>query len=201
MQDITSELIDCHLVDDDPTHNFDIFDLTASDALTGQTFTLDSGPLFQNFARFMTDGREGDLVFELRSGGGSGGYFSRKSNFAPGSLNGVDLQGFIIDGCDLRIDYYEDLGQRPSGLYWSRTNFTLTIRGWTAAALQATRAALTQIILFGTEDPCGVAGCPGSGPVSEGPWGWTSLSPADQEALTALALRQATKLLTRLPDE
>jgi hypothetical protein len=181
--------------DPDPSHFFDLFTVTGSNALTGQTFTLGSGPLLERFAGFMTNGLQGDLVFELRdSEGGSGGRFSRKINFSPGSLNGIDLQGFIIDGCDLRIDDYEDLGQQPDGAFRARGDVTFIIRGW--SAIQATRAALTQIILFGvSQDAGGIVVRPGTGPVPVGPWGWTSLSTADQQTLIDMALRQVTRLL------
>ena len=89
--------------DPDPSHNFDLFNITMSNALNGQTFTLESGPLFERFTRFMTDGRQADLAFLLRdSAGGSGGIFSRKINFSPGSPNGVEPAG--IDHRRMRPD-------------------------------------------------------------------------------------------------
>ena len=68
----------------DPSRNFDLFSLTASSALNGQTFTLDA-ELAARFAGFMTNGIQGNLVFEMRdSAGGSAGLHSRKIDFSPG---------------------------------------------------------------------------------------------------------------------
>ena len=106
----------------------------------------------------------------------------------------------IIEGCDLTILDYEDLGQQPNGSFDARGEVIFTIRGWNP--IEATRAALTQIILFGvTQDAGGVVVRPGSGPIPVGPWGWESLSPADQQTLVDMAVRQATRLMTRMPGQ
>jgi hypothetical protein len=187
--------------DPDTSLNFDLFNIAMTAALVGQTFTLAPAPLLERFGRFMTNGRQGNLVFEMRnSSGASGGRHSRKTNFSPGSVNGIDLKGFVIEGCELRIDDYKELGQGADGFYMTDGQVTLTIHGWTAT--EASRAALTQIILFGiTQDAGGIVIRPGSGPVPVGPWGWRSLTADDQQILTDMAIRQVTRLLTRLPEE
>ena len=99
----------------------------------------------------------------------------------------------------LRVDSYEDLGQQPNGIFSVRSTVTFFIRGLNPT--QATRAALTEIILFGvSQDACGVVIRPCPCPIPIGLWGWTSLPAADQQTLINMAERQVTRLLLGEPE-
>jgi hypothetical protein len=100
-----------------------IFDVNISNspATVGSTFTLNSGPIFQQTVDFLTNGQDGYLVFMgTRSG----------IDYAKRSLNGgvpaIDLRGFTIEGLDLHFDGYTVISGHGPG-YWA--TFRFVIRG------------------------------------------------------------------------
>ena len=121
------------------TSSFRIFDVNISPASVGSTFTLSSGPIFQQTVDFLTNGQVGGagpsaghlqragIGWILGNGGGAGG--GQPKRFFNGGYPTVDLRGCTIEGLDLRLDEFAE-GPVPLSedtAYW--VTFTLVIRG------------------------------------------------------------------------
>src|SRR5262245_26197629 len=107
---------------------FKIFFLpNISESQVGSTYTLDSGPVFQQTVDFLTNGRIGWLTFGLGTG-----FISFTKNYFNGNYPGVDLMGFTIEGLDLSINSYHASwhpeGGEGGGFFWD-CSITFVIRG------------------------------------------------------------------------
>jgi hypothetical protein len=94
-----------------------------SESQVGSTYTLDSGPIFQQTVEYLTNGRTGWLTFcvGLACWGATKHYFN-------GDYPGVDLMGFTIEGLDLSINSYRTW-QETSDFYAYEAATTFVIRG------------------------------------------------------------------------